>query len=426
MYNLFLIRELIITWSEILKVIILAGGLGTRLREETEYRPKPMVNVGNRPIIWHIMKNYAFYGFKDFIVCLGYKGEMIKDFFLNYETMSCDVSVRLGDQKSLKIHNNHEELDWTITLANTGEKAQTGARIKKIEKYVEDELFMVTYGDGISNIDIGKLVDFHKSHGKIGTMSGVHPSSRFGEFTIKNNQVIDFHEKPQTKEGLINGGFFVFHKSFFNYLSSDDNCTLEKEPLEELVSDGQLMVYPHDGFWQCVDTYREAGVTKSTLEFPTPPMEVMVTKMGYIYNYINSAKIIGQKIVNICQNDRLLSRQIAKFCLVGILNTIVGYGIFFISLQFVNYLLALIVSHIIGVIHSFFWNKYWVFGSNKNKIKEFLRFYSIYGIMLILNIILLFYFVSVIIITPAISQLLILPVLTLLTYTGHKYWSFKK
>ena len=257
-----------------MKAVILAGGLGTRLREETEYRPKPMVQVGNKPIIWHIMKNYAFYGFKEFIICLGYKGNMIKDYFLNYEIMNRDCTLRLGNRDSLIIHNNLEELDWTITLANTGEKSQTGARIKKIEKYIQDDLFMVTYGDGVSSININNLVKFHKSHGKIGTMSGVHPSSRFGEFTIKDNQVIDFHEKPQTKEGLINGGFFVFHKSFFEYLSSDDNCTLEKEPLEELVSDGQLMVYPHDGFWQCVDTYRELELLNKLWDSPHPPWKI--------------------------------------------------------------------------------------------------------------------------------------------------------
>jgi len=257
-----------------MKVVILAGGLGTRLREETEYRPKPMVQVGNKPILWHIMKNYAFYGFKEFIICLGYKGNMIKDYFLNYEIMNRDFTLRLGNRDSLTIHNNHEELDWTITLANTGEKAQTGARIKKIEKYIQDDLFMVTYGDGVSSINIDNLVKFHKSHGKIGTMSGVHPSSRFGEFTIKDNQVIDFHEKPQTKEGLINGGFFVFHKTFFKYLSNDDTCTLEKEPLEELVSDGQLMVYPHDGFWQCVDTYRELELLNKLWDSPRPPWKV--------------------------------------------------------------------------------------------------------------------------------------------------------
>jgi glucose-1-phosphate cytidylyltransferase len=257
-----------------MKVVILAGGLGTRLREETEYRPKPMVQVGNKPIIWHIMKNYAFYGFNEFIICLGYKGNMIKDYFLNYEIMNRDFTIRLGNRDSLTIHNNHEELDWMITLANTGEKAQTGARINKIEKYIQDDLFMVTYGDGVSSINIDNLVKFHKLHGKIGTMSGVHPSSRFGEFTIKDNQVIDFHEKPQTKEGLINGGFFVFHKTFFNYLSNDDNCTLEKEPLEELVSDGQLMVYPHNGFWQCVDTFRELELLNKLWDSPRPPWKI--------------------------------------------------------------------------------------------------------------------------------------------------------
>jgi len=256
------------------KVVILCGGFGTRLREETEFRPKPMVHVGNKPILWHIMKTYAYHGFKDFIVCLGYKGNMIKEYFLNYEMMNNDFTISLGDRNSIQFHNNHQENDWAVTLADTGEKAQTGARVKKIERYIDTDTFMLTYGDGVCNINIKTLFEYHRSHGKIGTMTGVHPSSRFGEFSIKGNQVAEFNEKPQTKEGLINGGYFVFNKKFFDYLSDEDNCILEKEPLENLARDGELMVYPHDGFWQCVDTYRELETLNKLWMSTKPPWKV--------------------------------------------------------------------------------------------------------------------------------------------------------
>jgi len=253
-----------------MKVVILCGGMGTRLREETEYRPKPMVHIGDKPVLWHIMKTYAHHGFKDFVICLGYKGNMIKEYFLNYEMMNNDFTINLGNRSSIEFHNNHKERDWTVTLAETGEKTQTGSRVKKIEKYIDD-LFMLTYGDGVCNVDIKKLFEYHKSHGKIGTMTGVHPSSRFGEFSTRDNQVLEFNEKPQTKEGLINGGYFVFNREFFNYLSEDDNCILEKEPLENLALDEELMVYPHDGFWQCVDTYRELEILNNLWRSKNPP-----------------------------------------------------------------------------------------------------------------------------------------------------------
>ena len=257
-----------------MKVVILCGGRGTRLREETEYRPKPMVQVGSRPILWHIMKIYAHYGFKDFIICLGYKGNMIKEYFLNYEAMNNDFTIPLGNYNNIQIHSSHQEREWRVTLADTGEEAQTGARVKRIEKYIDGDLFMLTYGDGVANINIKELVEYHKSHGKIGTMTGVHPSSRFGELVIKDNKIVVFNEKPQVKEGLINGGFFVFNKKFFKYLKEDDNCYLEKEPLENLAADGELMVYPHDGFWQCVDTYRELELLNNLWKSRNPPWEV--------------------------------------------------------------------------------------------------------------------------------------------------------
>ena len=260
--------------NENIKVVILCGGLGTRLREETEYRPKPMVQVGGRPILWHIMKIYAHYGFKDFVICLGYKGNMIKEYFLNYEAMNNDFTMQLGNRNSTQFHSNHQEKDWCVTLVDTGEEAQTGARVKRIEKYIDGDLFMLTYGDGVANINIEDLLKYHKSHGKIGTMTGVHPSSRFGELVIKNKQIIEFTEKPQIGEGLINGGFFVFNKNFFNQLKEDDNCILEQEPLRNLAVDGELMVYPHDGFWQCVDTYRELEILNNLWESPNPPWNV--------------------------------------------------------------------------------------------------------------------------------------------------------
>jgi len=248
--------------------------MGTRLREETEYRPKPMVHIGNRPVLWHIMKTYEHFGFNDFVICLGYKGNMIKDYFLNYEMMNNDFTIRLGSRDSIQFHNNHQERDWCVTLADTGERAQTGARAKKVEKYIEGDMFMLTYGDGVANVNIRDLLEFHKSHGKIGTMTGVHPSSRFGEFSVNGNQITEFNEKPQTKEGLINGGYFIFKKEFFSYLDGNDNCIQEKEPLENMAKDGELMVYPHEGFWQCVDTYRELETLNSLWNSRSPPWKV--------------------------------------------------------------------------------------------------------------------------------------------------------
>ena len=239
------------------KVVILCGGIGTRLGKETDFRPKPMVEIGGKPILWHILKIYAYHGFKDFILCLGYKGEVIKDYFFNYEILNNDFSVELGKNKLIEIYNNHQEKGWKITLADTGEKALKGARIKRIEKYIDTDEFMLTYGDGLANIDLQDLLKFHRNHGKIGTVTGVHPPSRFGEMIVKNNNVISFTEKPTASEGLINGGFFVFNKKLFNYLTYDDNCDFEMGPLEELAEDGELMMYKLKGEWACMDTYRD-------------------------------------------------------------------------------------------------------------------------------------------------------------------------
>lgn len=257
------------------KVVILCGGMGTRLREETEYKPKPLVEIGGKPILWHIMKIYSSYGFKDFVLCLGYKGKMIKDYFANYETMNCDFTIDLGT-RSIELHNKHEETDWRITLAETGEKAMTGARVKRIEKYIDGDKFMLTYGDGVSDIDISKLLEFHNSHRNIATITGVRPSaSRFGELVLKDKDYVkEFTEKPQIKEGYINGGFFVLNKTVFSYLEDEDECSFEQEPLENLARDGELRVFKHEGFWQCMDTYRDSLMLNNLWIKRRPPWKV--------------------------------------------------------------------------------------------------------------------------------------------------------
>lgn len=242
-----------------MQTIILCGGLGTRLREETEYRPKPMVNIGNKPILWHIMKIYAHFGFNDFVLPLGYKGDIIKDYFLHYESMNNDVTLELGKPDSVCMHNCHDEAGWKITLSNTGEKTLKGGRLKRVEKYIQGDTFMLTYGDGVADVDIRKLVDFHNSHGKMVTVTGVRPIARFGELLMKDDQVQSFQEKPQVSSegGLISGGFFVFNRRIFDHLTEEESCDLEHGPLEDLASKGELMVYKHHGFWYCMDTLRD-------------------------------------------------------------------------------------------------------------------------------------------------------------------------
>jgi glucose-1-phosphate cytidylyltransferase len=243
--------------SERVQTVILAGGMGTRLREETEYRPKPMIEIGGRPILWHIMKLYAAAGFREFVLCLGYKAEIIKDYFLQYEAMNSDLTVRLGERSEITYHGTHLERGWEVTLADTGLDVMTGARVKRVARYLTADTFMLTYGDGVADIDIAALVDFHHRSGRIGTVTGVRPTSRFGELMANGERVVDFNEKPQTHTGLVNGGFFVFNRKFLDYVSDDPSCVLEREPLEGLVRDGQLSVYRHPGFWQCMDTYRD-------------------------------------------------------------------------------------------------------------------------------------------------------------------------
>jgi glucose-1-phosphate cytidylyltransferase len=243
--------------KQVMQAVILCGGAGTRLREETEFRPKPMVNIGSHPILWHIMKYFSQFGIKDFVLALGYKGEMIKNYFCHYEIMNNDVTIELGQQESMRIHYTHDEAGWKITLADTGEKALKGARLKRVERYITGDTFMMTYGDGIADVDIHELLAFHRSHGKTATVTGINPTARFGELKIEGDLVETFSEKPQSGESFINGGFFVFNRKIFDYLSTDDSCDLEIGPLERIAQEKQLMVYKHRGFWACMDTMRD-------------------------------------------------------------------------------------------------------------------------------------------------------------------------
>ena len=244
-----------------MRVLILCGGLGTRLREETEFRPKPMVEIGGRPILWHIMKGYAAHGFNDFVLLLGYKGEIIKRYFLDYQLLTSDVTVRLGAGHEVQVHSRNPELDvdWKVTMVDTGAAAQTGARIAKAKRYIDGDRFLLTYGDGVANVDLGKLLEFHQAHGKLVTVTGVHPPARFGNFELDGDQVTRFAEKPLVGDGYINGGFFVLEKAALDYLSTEDGCALEQAPLERLARDGQLRMFAHDRFWQCMDTLRDVG-----------------------------------------------------------------------------------------------------------------------------------------------------------------------
>ena len=242
-----------------MKVVILCGGKGTRLREETEYRPKPMLSVGNRPILWHIMKIYAACGHKDFILCLGYKGEMIKDFFRNFLWMTSDVTLCLGRESAVQFHNRHDEEGWNVTLADTGEHTMTAGRIKRIQRYIgKDEEFLITYGDGVGNVDVNAAIKFHRSHGRLLTLTAVRPPGRFGELGLDNEAMVtQFNEKPQAEGGWINGGFFVESRKLFEHLENCDETMLEESPLRKIAADGQLMAYQHHGFWQPMDTYME-------------------------------------------------------------------------------------------------------------------------------------------------------------------------
>jgi len=237
-----------------MKTVILAGGFGSRLSEETIMKPKPMVEIGGKPILWHIMNIYGYYGFNEFVIALGYKGEYIKEYFLNYYNHQSDLTISLKDGKVVATKTCNRE--WLVQLVDTGINSMTGGRLRRLKEYVGNSTFMMTYGDGVSTVDIAKLIKFHKSHGKIATVTAVRPTARFGGMVFDKAQVIEFKEKQQAGEGWINGGFFVFEPDIFDYLQSDTSV-LESDPMENLVRDGELMSYQHDGFWQCMDTIRD-------------------------------------------------------------------------------------------------------------------------------------------------------------------------
>lgn len=240
-----------------MKVVILCGGKGTRIREVNDTIPKPMLTIGTKPILEHIMNIYSHYGFNDFILCLGYNAWKIKEYFLNYRFFNSDFKLRIGSDHKITFYNNKNYDNWNIIFADTEFDTMTGARVYMVKKYIKNQRFMLTYGDGVANINIKELLKFHLSHKKIGTVTAVRPVSRFGELKLEGNKAIKFEEKPQTSDGYINGGFFIFEPEFFDYLSSEPNCVLEREPLRKLAEDGQLMCFIHKGFWMPMDTPRE-------------------------------------------------------------------------------------------------------------------------------------------------------------------------
>lgn len=257
-----------------MKVVILCGGQGTRMREETEFRPKPLVEIGGKPILLHIMKGYAHYGFNDFVLCLGYRGHMIKEHFLNYEAMNNDFTISLGPTRQVDYHGAHDEGGFSVTLADTGLDSMTGARIKAIEKYIDSDTFMVTYGDGLSDVDLAALLAFHQEHGRLATMTTVRPISRFGILDLEpTGTVAGFNEKPQL-DGWINAGFFVFDRKALDYMKADPSCVLEQEPLQTLAHEGQLMAYRHPGFFYAMDTYREFKVLNDLWDTGQAPWRV--------------------------------------------------------------------------------------------------------------------------------------------------------
>lgn len=242
-----------------MKVVILCGGQGTRIRDASEAVPKPMLPIGGKPIVWHIMKGYAQHGLDQFVLCLGYKGWVIKEFFLNYRAMLADVTVHLGAGSAVEFHDGPHEENWKVTLAETGELTGTAGRVRAIRRYVEDDgMFCLTYGDAVADLDLTRLLAFHREHGKVATVTAVRPPGRFGELRLDAQQVTEFNEKPQVTEGFINGGFFVFDaRRLWDYLPADPGAAMESEPMQRLARDGQLMAFAHPGFWQPMDTFRE-------------------------------------------------------------------------------------------------------------------------------------------------------------------------
>jgi glucose-1-phosphate cytidylyltransferase len=254
-----------------IKVGILAGGGGTRLAEETDTRPKPMVEIGGKPILWHIMMHYAHYGLKDFAVALGYKGEMIKRYMLDYCALNSNLSLHFGDGRVERDGNPVD--DWNVDLIDTGQETMTGGRIKRLKDYLGDGTFMLTWGDGVSDVNLHDLLKFHRAHGRLATVTAVRPPARFGRLDMIGDQVVDFAEKPQLSEGWINGAFFVLEPAVFDYIDGDAT-QWEKEPLEHLASDGELMAYKHGGFWQCMDTLRDKRLLETLWESGNPPWKI--------------------------------------------------------------------------------------------------------------------------------------------------------
>jgi glucose-1-phosphate cytidylyltransferase len=243
-----------------MKVAILAGGVGTRLSEETQVKPKPMVEIGARPILWHIMKHYSSYGLNDFVIALGYKGEYIKKYFVDFCSLESDLTVNVGSGAVTRHNNNHP--DWNVALIDTGVSTLTGGRIKRLAPSIGKETFMLTWGDGVSDVDLKRLLEFHRSHGKLATVTAVRPTARFGHMTFDGDRVLEFSEKPQAAEGWINGAFFVLEPEIFDYIEGDET-QWEKEPMERLAREGQLMAYRHENFWQCMDTLRDKVLLES-------------------------------------------------------------------------------------------------------------------------------------------------------------------
>ncbi len=256
-----------------MKVAILAGGKGTRLAEETEIRPKPMVTIGGRPILWHIMSHYAHYGHKDFYIALGYKGDVIKRFIVDNSLLQGDLTVDLKRGSVSNRANGMQELDWVVNLIETGEETQTGGRIRRLAQHIGRETFMLTWGDGVSNVDLDKLLAFHRSHGRLATVTAVRPPARYGRLDIEGDRVAHFAEKPQLSEGWINGAFFVLEPQVFDYIDGD-NIVWEREPLERLAAEKQLMAYRHDSFWQCMDTLREKHILEELWQNGDAPWKV--------------------------------------------------------------------------------------------------------------------------------------------------------
>jgi glucose-1-phosphate cytidylyltransferase len=254
-----------------MKVILLAGGFGTRLSEYTESVPKPMVTVGGRPILWHIMRNYAHFGHNDFYLALGYKAEVIKEYFLHYRSLNADFTVDLSS--GVVEPHQIDDTDWRVTLVHTGLESMTGGRVKRLQSFIGNETFMLTYGDGVANIDLDALLKFHKSHGKMVTISAVHPGARFGELEMEGRKVVSFQEKPQTGQGWINGGYFIIEPEFFD-LIDDDKTVLEKEPLERAAQMGELMAFQHHDFWQCMDTKRDRDMLEELWNSGRAPWKV--------------------------------------------------------------------------------------------------------------------------------------------------------